>query len=133
MANVTFEHAYVNAAFEYLKATDQTLPTAAKVESNGYSIWATPRLPLFGPSIGGLPPVATGASWEGLLRYDHFNPDAATDEARPRTILGLAYWFPHSGNMQCTLMLDYDGQTFNNFPTAQLSQRKIAIHGQILY
>ena len=30
-------------------------------------------------------------------------------------------------------VLDYDGQTFSNFPTAQLTQKKIAIHGQIIY
>ena len=78
-------------------------------------------------------PYSNGSSVELLFRYDHLNPDTSTDEARPRTIVGLAYWFPHSGNLQTTLTLDYDGQTFNNFPTAQPSQKKFVIHGQVIF
>ena len=43
MGNVTFEHPYVNAGFDYLSAKDQTLATATDASSQGYSIWATPR------------------------------------------------------------------------------------------
>src|SRR5262249_17462130 len=114
---------YVNAGWEFASAHDQTGITAPDIRSQGWTIWATPRKPF-----------ENGSSIEALLRYDHFNPNASIDDqSRPRTIIGLAYWFPHSGNMQCTLMLDYDGQTFHNFPTAQLSQKKIAVHGQIIY
>jgi hypothetical protein len=122
VAQVTYQQKYINAGWDYVVAHDQPAIAARDVKSQGWDIWATPRKPF-----------ANGSSVEALLRYDHFNPDAATAEARPRTILGLAYWFPHSGNMQCTLMLDYDGQTFSNFPTGQLTQKKIAIHGQIIY
>ena len=72
-----------------------------------------------------------GSSVEALLRYDHLNPDAVTTESRPRTIIGVAYWFAHQGNVSTALMLDYDGQTFNNFPTAQPAQKKFAVHGLI--
>ena len=122
VAQVTYQQTYVNAGWDYVTSHDQPNFTARDVKGQGWGVWATPRKPF-----------ANGSSVEALLRYDHFNPDASTAEARPRTILGLAYWFPHSGNMQCTLMLDYDGQTFSNFPTAQLTQKKIAIHGQIIY
>jgi hypothetical protein len=116
----TFEHNYINAGFDYINAHDQTAIAARDVPSAGWSFWATPRYPM-----------ANGSSFEALLRYDHLNPDTATDESRPRTIIGVSYWFPHQGNVSSALLLDYDGQTFNNFPTAQPAQKKIAIHGLI--
>jgi hypothetical protein len=101
---------------------DQTSITARDIHSKGPSFWVNPKKP-----------YKNGSSVELLFRYDHLSPDVSTDQARPRTIVGLAYWFPHSGNLQTTLMLDYDGQTFKNFLTAQPSQKKIAIHGQVIF
>ena len=133
MGNVTFEHNYLNAGFDYLSAKDQTLATAANVSSQGYSIWATPRAPM-----------ANGSSWEGLLRYDHFTPNTATtpapattspapgitalnDQHQNRTIAGVAYWFPHQGNVSTAILFDYDGQRFANITTAPV--RSISLHG----
>jgi len=118
----TYESTYLNAGFDYIDAHDQTSITARDIHSKGPSFWVNPKKP-----------YNNGSSVELLFRYDHLNPDTSTDEARPRTIVGLAYWFPHSGSLQTTLMLDYDGQTFNNFPTAQPSQKKFAIHGQVIF
>jgi len=120
VAQVTYESTYINAGYDYIDAHDQTAIAARDVEAKGYGIWATPRIPLM-----------NGASFEALLRYDHLNPDAATSESRPRTIIGFAYWFPHQGNVSSALMLDFDGQTFNNFPTFQPAQNKIAVHGLV--
>jgi hypothetical protein len=122
VAQATFESTYVNAGFDYIDAHDQPAIAARDVHAKGPSLWLTPRKPF-----------ANGSSIEALIRYDHLNPDASTDESRPRTIIGLAYWFPHQGNVQTTLMLDYDGQKFNNFPTFQPAQNKIAIHGQVVF
>jgi hypothetical protein len=133
MGNVTYEHNYVNAGFDYLSAKDRTLAIAADASSEGYSIWATPRAPL-----------ANGASWEGLLRYDHFTPNTAAtpapastspspgittlnDQHQNRTIVGVAYWFPHQGNVSTAIMLDYDAQKFDNITTAPV--RSISVHG----
>jgi len=132
MGNVTFEHQYVNAGFDYLDAKDQTLATALDVESHGYSIWATPRIPL-----------ARGASWEVLARYDHWIPNRSStiapasatgragvpfsDQKQNRTILGVSYWFPHEGNVSTAILVDYDGQGFDNITTAPT--KGIAIHG----
>jgi hypothetical protein len=136
MGNVTFEHAYLNAGFDYLSAKDQTLKTATDVSSNGYSVWATPRAPR-----------ADGSSWEGLLRYDHFIPNTSTttlapastspapgvtvlnDQQQNRTIVGVAYWFPHQGNVSTAILLDYDGQSFKNITTAPV--HAITLHGLI--
>jgi hypothetical protein len=134
MGNLTFEHRYLNAGLDYLGAKDQTLATTADVSSKGYSIWATPRLP-----------KTTGASLEGLLRYDHFipntsaglstvtTPDPTTvtfkSQEQNRVIAGVAYWFPHQGNVSTALMLDYDGQRFKNITT--LPVKSIVVHGLI--
>jgi hypothetical protein len=45
--------------------------------------------------------------------------------------MGVSYWFPHQGSVSSALMIDYDGQTFNNYATAQPAQKKIAIHGLV--
>ena len=136
MGNVTFEHQYLNASFDYLGAKDQTLLTASDVSSNGYSIWATPRLPN----------ATTGASWEGLLRYDHWTPNTSSAFAPPATspdatttfksqhqnrlIAGVAYWFPHPGGAPvAALLFDYDRQIFKNLTTAPT--KSIAVHGLI--
>ncbi len=117
VGQVTFEHKYVNAGFDAIDAKDQTSITKADIEAKGWSFWATPR-----STIG----------WEMLLRYDHMVPDQrALDQTRQRTIVGLAYWFPHSGNITSSLLLDYDGQTFSSFVPAQPAQKKIALHALI--
>jgi len=123
IGGLNFEHAYVNAGFEYLNTHDQQSATrpalSANVEGRGYSIWATPKSP---------------AGWEALLRYDHLKPNAAVDPGvRNRTIVGVAYWFPHQGSVSSALMLDYDGQTFDHFTTPQSKQSKVAVHGLISF
>ena len=134
MGNVTFEHKYLNAGFDYLSAKDQTLQANAEIPSKGYSFWATPKAP-----------QANGSSFEALLRYDHFVPNTTTalagatatnpgvtvlnDQERNETIAGVAYWFPHQGNVSTAILLDYDGQSFNNITTAPV--KAIAIHGLV--
>jgi len=120
VGQVTYESMYFNGGYDYISAHDQSAIAARDVPAAGWSFWATPKYPM-----------ANGSSVEALLRYDHLNPDTTTSESRPRTIIGFAYWFPHQGNVSSALLLDYDGQTFNNFPTAQPAQRKIAVHGLV--
>jgi len=120
VGQVTFESTYLNAGFDAIKAHDQPSIRVADIESSGWSWWATPRKPF-----------ASGSSWEALLRYDHLQPDALVPADRTRTILGVAYWFPHQGSVSTALMLDYDGQTFNSFTPAQPAQKKIAVHGLV--
>jgi hypothetical protein len=119
MGNVTFEHQYVNAGFDYLSATDQTVATATDISSHGYSIWATPRKPMM-----------NGSSWEALLRYDHWIPNTAVDSQKQKRVIGgVAYWFPHQGNVSSAILVDYDGQRFDNITTAPI--KSIAIHGLV--
>jgi hypothetical protein len=121
MGNVTFEHKFLNAGFDYLSTKDQTLATATDVSSKGYSIWATPRLPF-----------ESGASWEALLRYDHWTPNTALDSQKQKRIIGgVAYWFPHQGNVSSAILFDYDGQRFDNITAAPV--KAVAIHGLLSF
>ena len=113
---VTYEQTYVNAGFEYLDANDQINSRTSNVHGKGFSVWATPKSP---------------SGWEALLRYDHLRPNTGLDTTRDRTIVGIAYWFPHQGNVSSTLMLDYDGQTFDSTTTVTPAQRRIAVHAQV--
>ena len=132
IGQLTFEHRYIVTGFEYLDAHDQTSATKADVKGTGYSIWATPKAP------HGL---------EALLRYDHQTPNtssgfapAATaptattsfgSQKQNRLILGVAYWFPHQGNVSSALLLDYDAQKFENITTAPV--RSVALHVLVNY
>jgi hypothetical protein len=116
IVGVTFEHKYLNASFDYLAATDQTSATKTPVDSHGYSVWATPRAP------NGL---------EGLFRYDWLEPDTDVSGKKGRFIGGVAYWFPHQGNVSTSLLLDYEEVTFSDFATPQPTQRRYALHGLV--
>ena len=117
----TYESPYLNAGYDYINAHDQTSVTKPDVPASGWSVWFTPR---------------TKIGWEALLRYDHLTPNTTAPleaQVRHRTIIGGAYWFPHQGNVQAALMLDYDGQTFDNFTPSQPTQGRLALHGLIQF
>lgn len=119
VGQVTFESTYLNAGFDAIKAHDQPSIARPDVEASGWSFWLTPK---------------TTIGWEALIRYDHLKPNTAFDaQTRQRTILGVAYWFPHQGSVSSALLLDYDGQTFDNFTPSQPKQSRIALHGLISF
>lgn len=114
---VTFEHPYVNGAFEYQSTADRTSVTKSKIEGHGWSIFVTPK---------------TKAGWEGLVRFDHTVPNTSLDDqVRERTIAGIAYWFPHRGNVSTALMLDWDYATFARFVPELPKQQRIAVHALV--
>jgi hypothetical protein len=113
---VTFEHKYLNASYNYLAARDQTSATKGVVEARGYSVWATPR--------------ATNG-WEGLLRYDHLEPNTDIPGKRNRSLGGVAYWFPHQGTVSTALLLDVEQVNFEEFVVPQPTQRRIALHALV--
>ena len=137
MGNVTFEQKHVNAGFDYLRAEDQTLATAPVISSHGFSVWATPRLP-----------HDNGSSWEALVRYDHWIPNTSSalvpassspnpgttvfsQQVQNRMIAGVSYWFPHQGSVSTALLLDYDGQQFENIVTAPV--KTVSVHGLVSF
>ena len=85
---VTFEHKYLNAGFDYLDAhrPDSTpQPPRSKAQ----------RLVVLGDA------EADERASEGAapLRPPARRTTASTTAARHRTIVGVAYWFPHQGNV----------------------------------
>ena len=113
---LTFEHAKVNAAFDYLWASDQTRTINPKLDSNGFSMWVTPR---------------TTVGWEGLLRFDHLEREQTTATSKgktDRTIAGVSYWFPHQGNVSTVLLLDYEHVNYKDFLPVRLDEKRWAVH-----
>jgi hypothetical protein len=113
---VTFEHKYLNAAFDYLVARDRTSATKAAVDARGYSIWATPR------ALNG---------WEGLVRFDHLEPNKDASGTRNRTLGGVAYWFRHQGAVSTALLVDVEEVTFNDFAVSRPAERRVALHALV--
>jgi hypothetical protein len=118
IASITFEHPHLNAAFDYLAATDRTSASRDATSARGWSVWANPRV---------------GRGWEGLLRYDALTPDTAAPARKHRTIAGLAYWFPHQGTVSTALMLDLDDTKFEHYAPAQATQKRLAVHALVSF
>jgi hypothetical protein len=116
VAAVTFEHPYVNASFDYLWAADQPRVASPKLDSNGYSMWVTPK---------------TTKGWEGLLRYDHLDREqtgTAVKGVTARTIAGVSYWFPHLGNVSTVLLFDYEQVNYDDFATVRPDEKRWSVH-----
>jgi len=77
---LTFEHPYINFGFQYNKNKDQIASGGTIVDSEGYSVWATPRL--------------ASCGLEALIRWDRVSPNKTTLGRKQRWIAGPAYWFP---------------------------------------
>ena len=108
VAQVTFEQNYINAGWDYINAHDQPSIAARDVQAQGWSLWATPKKPLRQRVLGrGVAALRSSEPGRGDERSRVRGPSSASRTG-----------FPHQGNaVACTLMLDYDGQTFNNFVT----------------
>ena len=113
---VTYEHKYVNAAWQYDDTRDQTSVTKDPVDGKGWSVWVTPK---------------TTKGFEGLLRYDHLEPNDTNDARRNRTIAGVAYWLPHQGNVASAFMLDYEQVENKDFTPSLPRQQRVALHALV--
>lgn len=112
IGDVSFEHKFANAGFIYLDTKDKALPTANQIDGKGYSLWVTPR---------------TTKGWEGLLRFDHLEPNASDSSRKNRTIGGIAYWLPIQG-ASSAFLLDYEQVDYKNFTPSRPKEQRIAVH-----
>jgi hypothetical protein len=115
---VHFEHLYVNGSFDYLWAKDQPRAASPKLDSNGYSVWVTPK---------------TTKGWEALLRFDHLEREVATTTEpltgkTDRTIAGVSYWFPRQGNVSTVLLFDYEQVNYDAFLPVRPDEKRWAVH-----
>jgi hypothetical protein len=116
IASVTYEHKFVNWAFDYLSAADQTTARGTQVDSSGYSFWATPR-----STIG----------WEGLVRYDHLTTNKARNELKTRAVGGIAYWVPLVNGLSTAFLLDFERVTYERFAPARPTEKRLALHALV--
>lgn len=92
---VTYEHPWVNAGLDVVRAKDQANSKAAEIDGKGWGLWVTPR---FG---------TTG--FEALLRHDDYTPnDNVSSQKQKRNIVGVAYWVPNLQRVTAALLLDRD-------------------------
>lgn len=118
-ASVTFEHPFVTAAFDTMRATDQPTTANAAVLGRAWSTWIVPK---------------SRHGWEGLWRIDRITPSTASpDQVRRRTIAGIAYWFPRQGTVTTALLFDLDDTRFAGFVPAQPRQRRLALHAMLTF
>jgi hypothetical protein len=113
---VTYEHQYLNAAWQYDDVRDQTSVTKSPVDGKGWSFWATPK---------------TTKGFEALLRYDHLEPNDSSNSRRNRAIFGLAYWLPHQGTVSSAFMLDYEQVENKGFDPSRPREERIAVHSLV--
>ena len=127
-AMASFEHRNLNAALEYLDATDQETRSAAAVRSSGFSIWATPRV-FVGPIPIAPPAGVVRATLEGLVRYDRLEPDHRNDSVKDRFIGGVAFWPSlRSASVSAAILLDYEQVRYLRHPVPQPTEQRVAVH-----
>jgi hypothetical protein len=115
IGNVTFEHPFVNAGFEYLDAKDQTSVTKTELNRDGWSAWVTPRTPI---------------GIEGLLRYEELvqNKDASPKPKKKRFVAGIAYWPALHGGKTVAFLADYSEVKFSNVTPDPGKTKIYALH-----
>ena len=118
VGQAAFEHKYVNAAVEYLDAKDQVNDAAARINSSGYSIWATPR---------------TSFGLEGLLRYDDLELNEEIGNHKKRAIAGVAYWLPVMRGVATAALLDYEQVKYEDDPLDRPKEVRYALHTLIQF
>ena len=115
IGNVTFEHPYVHAGFEYLDAKDQVSVTKPQLSRDGWSAWVTPRTPI---------------GIEGLFRYDELvqNKDVSPKPKKKRFVAGLAYWPALEGGKTIAFLADYSEVKFDNVTPDPGKTKIYALH-----
>ena len=93
VGQVTFEHPFINASFEYLDSKDRKTPAVADIHATGWSAWANPKTPF------GL---------EALFRYDELKPNKEVSAKKKRFIGGVSYWFPVQKGVTTAILADYE-------------------------
>jgi hypothetical protein len=128
IGTATFEHRYFNVGAEYLDAADRLNSNAPRIDSSGFSLWATPRVPL-GPVPVAPPTGVVRASLEGLFRLDRRHPDDDTRSVKERWIAGVAYWpSMRTASVSAAFLLDYEFVRHHRFSTLQPNEKRLAVH-----
>jgi hypothetical protein len=111
---VSYEHKYLNAAWVFLDATDQTSVKVTDIDARGHSVWFTPR---------------TTIGIEGLFRYDRLDPNRSNDSTKERWIAGVAYWPKMTvASVTSSFLFDVEQVRYRNYTPGRPTERRIAVH-----
>jgi hypothetical protein len=109
---LSYESPWVNFGAQYVKAKDQTSVTKALVEAEGWSVWATPRLP---------------CGLEALIRWDRLAPNNELAPRRQRLIAGPAYWFPVQKGVAAAVMLKFEQLRYMGAPNSKPTEESYGL------
>jgi|RhiMetdeSRZDD1v2_1073273.scaffolds.fasta_scaffold01160_27 hypothetical protein len=110
---ISYESPWVNFGGQYVKAKDQTSVTKALVEAEGWSVWATPRIPNCGI--------------EALIRWDRLAPNNDLAPRRQRLIAGPAYWFPVQKGVAAAVMLKFEQLRYMGAPNQKPTEESYGL------
>jgi hypothetical protein len=118
VGQITYEHPWVNAGIDVVRAKDQTSVTKLELKEKGWSYWVAPKLGKSG--------------FEGLIRHDDYIPnDAISSQKQKRDILGIAYWIPAASpasGKTFAIMADYDSLKRTNLSPSVPNTTNYAVH-----
>jgi hypothetical protein len=110
---LSYESPYFNFGAQYVKAKDQTSVNNARLEAEGYSVWATPRLP---------------CGIEALIRWDRISPNRDLAPRRQRLIAGPAYWFPVTkSGIAAALILQFEQLRYMGAPNSRPTEERYGL------
>jgi hypothetical protein len=111
---LSFESPYVNFGAQYDHNKDKRTSTSNEVDSEAWSIWATPRIPDCG--------------WEALIRWDRITPDTAGTARKQRLIVGPAYWFPVTkSGVAAAVLVNFEQVRYMGAPGQRPTEERYAV------
>ena len=123
IVSTTYEHSRFSAGADYLSQLDRAQPLALGQERRGWSAWVTPFL------------GQKGRGLEGVFRFDSYGRRDVVG-VQHLLIAGIAYWVsPPTGASSAAVLLDFEQQTFPNFPVtpATQRQRRLSVHAMVKF
>ena len=133
MGNVTYEHKLRQRRVRLPRCRRPGAPDAANVASEGLLDLGDARYPWRTDVMGGTAPLRPlDAEHVGrLARRPRPSPAPGTtrfsEQHQNRTIVGIAYWFPHQGNVSAAILVDYDAQSSTTSPAHPT--QGVSMHG----
>jgi len=111
---LSFENPWINFGAQYDHNKDKRSASVAEVDSEGWSVWATPRIPDCG--------------FEALFRWDRITPDTSSSARKQRLIVGPAYWFPVTkSGVAAAVLLNFEQVRYMGAPNQRPTEERYAV------
>ena len=111
---LSFENPWVNFGAQYDHNKDKRSASVSQVDSEGWSVWVTPRIPDCG--------------FEALIRWDRITPDTSSSARKQRLIAGPAYWFPVTkSGVAAAVLLNFEQIRYMGAPNQRPTEERYAV------